>query len=88
MSELFRDLITYNTNSHRTYDAVCRLHTAWQDWEAERKRTGRENRPARTPEEEDEDHQYMMVKKSDPLKRFQDPQASNGLHYIRIIVWD
>jgi hypothetical protein len=88
MSELFRVLITYNTNSHRTYEAVCRLHTAWQDWEAERKRTGRENRPARTPEEEEEDHQYMMVKKSDPLKRFQDPQASDGLHYIRIIVWD
>jgi hypothetical protein len=86
MSELLRVLITHNCNSHRTYETVCELHTAWQDWEAERKREGRENRPARTPEEEEEDHQFMMMKKSDPLKRFQDPQASNGLHYICIIV--
>ena len=28
----------------------------------------------------------MLMKKSDPLKRFQDPQASNGLRYIRIII--
>jgi metacaspase-1 len=86
MSELLRVLITHDCNSHRIYETVCELHTAWHDWEAERKREGRENRPARTPEEEEENRHYMMMKLSDPLYRFQDPQASNAPHHIRVIV--
>lgn len=86
MSELLMVLITHDCNSHRTYEKVCELHTAWQNWEAERKREGRENRPARTPEEEAENRHYTMMKLSDPLNRFQDPQASNALHHIRVIV--
>jgi len=81
ISKFFNVLGIYRCNSHKTYETVCELHTAWRDWQAERQREGRANRPPHTPEEEDEDRQYAMMLVSDPLKRFQDPQVST-LYYI------
>jgi len=69
LNELMKSL------SHKTYDTVCQLHAAWKQWQADRIREGRMDRPPRTSTEEEEYRQYEIMRKRNPLKRFQDPQV-------------
>ena len=56
-------------NSHKTYETICKLHTAWKQWEAAREAEICMNYPA------ENDRVYETLKKDDPLKIFQDPQV-------------
>jgi metacaspase-1 len=64
--------MTRTANSHKTYETVCNLHAAWKQWQADRAREGRADRPARTSTEAEEDRQYNIMK---TLKRYQEPQV-------------
>jgi len=63
--------------SHKTYETVFNLHAAWKQWQADRSKKDCPNYQARTPEEEEEDNLYEIMKRSNPLKRFQDPQLAS-----------
>lgn len=67
------------TISHNTYETVCQLHAAWKAWQADRIRQGRMDRQPRTSTEEEEDREYEIMRKGDPLKRFQDPQLASHM---------
>lgn len=69
-------LIVHIVNSHNTYQTVCNLHAAWKQWQEERRKAGRMDRPPRTPTEAEEDREFEIMRRGDPLKKFQDPQVS------------
>jgi len=61
------------TVSHKTYETICKLHTAWKQWEAAREAAGSMDCPA------ENDRVYETLKKDDPLKIFQDPQLASHM---------